>query len=75
MTTNYTKFLNIPEPSDDLIGAWMEDSIGFPAREVIVSIARKAAAWGYMQCEGEYERAAMQIVPPTWLEPEDDDEN
>ena len=59
-----------PVPPPELVSEWWSDSDG-----TLQSFATKAVRWGYQQCDAEYERAAMQIVPPTWLEPEDMDNN
>jgi len=57
-------------PSPDLVSEWWGDSDG-----TLQSFANKAVRWGYQQCDAEYERAAMQLVPPTWLESEDSSDN
>ncbi|MGA1296486.1 MAG: hypothetical protein ACO3X1_14345 [Burkholderiaceae bacterium] len=63
-------------PSFGLVDQWLEewdlhpdahcDSYGW--------VAAKAAEWGYQQCLGQFEQAAMQIVPPgDDFEPDNDD--
>jgi hypothetical protein len=79
MIADYSKFLNVPQPSNELILEWLSNYYGNAVNGDVSpmeqSLAQQAAAWGYMQCEGEYERAAMQLVPPTWLELEDEGED
>ena len=70
---------NFSPPSLGLLDQWLEewdlhpdahcdsygDSYGW--------VAAKAAEWGYQQCLGQFELAAMQIVPPRDdFEPDDD---
>lgn len=46
----------IPAPSRELVLRWMESSDGFDTIDIVEQIARKAAAWGYMQQKPEPRR-------------------
>lgn len=58
-----------PIPPQELVQKWCKD-----ARGNYFEIILKAAAWGYQQCDASYERAAFELVPPTWLEPLENDD-
>lgn len=62
----------IPKPTPELIEQWLaEPEYRTPGRGQLVTltadrlgkIINQAAQWGYVQCNAEYERAAMDLVP------------
>ena len=63
-------------PSPDLVEDWIEQAKPEPWKRPPDPniLAALAAEWGYQQCLGQFELAAMQIVPPgDDFEPDDDD--
>lgn len=56
-------------PSQELIEQWCKAARPY---WLLNDLAAKAASWGYSQCQAEYERAAMDLVEPTWLDDDDD---
>jgi hypothetical protein len=41
---------------------------------LLAYVAYKAAEWGYQECQAQYTLAAMDIVPPIFLEEDEDDD-
>lgn len=54
---------NPPNPSPELVQQWVSEFQSDMPEQLY--LARRAAHWGYSQCEAEYERAAMDIYPPS----------
>jgi hypothetical protein len=64
-----------PTPSKDLVDEWLKQWLELRPSSVSSYqwIADKASDWGYRQCDATYEQAAMQLVPPTWIEVDNDE--
>jgi hypothetical protein len=62
-----------PTPAAEIVRRWEAqwDAERGVHCDLSLYIAAKAAEWGYRQCDAEYERAAMDIYPPT--DQEDDE--
>ena len=60
-------------PPLELVHQWMRqwNADHLNQGDQLLFVAAKAAQWGYYQCDAIYERAAMEIVPPPWLEGDD----
>lgn len=56
-------------PPKQLVEQWYRMARPF---WLLNDIATRAAFWGYSKCQAEYERAAMKLVEPTWLETEEE---
>lgn len=63
----------LPRPAPELIEQWLaEPEYRTPGRAQLVTlttdrlgkIISQAVEWGYVQCNAEYERAAMDLCPP-----------